>query len=138
MAMEQMRKIEYMPMQYFIKKGGLPMFIIKIESQENGQYLFQSQSHRTGCWEEGYVTVPPEKEASIIDCMGYGDLIVEDGQFVDFIPKPELVPTVDLKPNIESRVSELEIQLAETDEVAIELYEAIIEIYEMMGSVING
>ena len=69
------------------------MLIIKIEPQESGQHLFQSQSHRTKCWEDGYVAVPPERESEIVGCLGYGDLTVEDGKFVDFVPRPELIPT---------------------------------------------
>jgi len=86
------------------------MLIIKIEPQESGQHLFQSQSHRTECWEEGYVAVPPEREADVMVCMGYGDLTVEDGAFVDFVPHPELIPIPeeDNIPTTEERVAELE------------------------------
>lgn len=68
------------------------MLIIKIKPQTSGQHLFQSQIHRKECWLEGYVAVPPEREAEIVGCLGYGDLTVEDGKFVDFVPRPELIP----------------------------------------------
>lgn len=69
------------------------MLIIKNEATENGQHYFESQSHRKACWMEGYVSVPPEREAEIVGCLGYGDLTVEDGKFIDFVPRPELIPT---------------------------------------------
>lgn len=68
------------------------MLIIAIEATENGQHYFESQSHRTEVWMEGYVAVPPERESEVVACMGYGDLTVEDGKFVDFVPRPELIP----------------------------------------------
>ena len=40
----------------------------------------------------GYVAIPPEREAEIVGCLGYGDLTVEGGKFVDFVPRPELSP----------------------------------------------
>lgn len=69
------------------------MVIIQIEAQLDGQHYVESQSHRTQCWEDGYVTVPSEHENNVISCLGYGDLTVEDGKFIDFIPRPELIPT---------------------------------------------
>lgn len=68
------------------------MLIIKTDPQASGQHLFQSQSHRTECWEDGHVAVPPEHEGEIVGCLGYGDLTVEDGKFVAFVPRPELIP----------------------------------------------
>lgn len=68
------------------------MLIIAIEATEGGQHYIESQSHRTEVWMEGYVAVPPEREAEVVDSLGYGDLTVEDGQFVDFIPHPERIP----------------------------------------------
>ena len=124
------------------------MLIIRINPQESGQHHFESQSHRTECWEDGCVAVPPEKETDVIGCIGYGDLTVEDGQFVDFVPRPELIPEPP-KPEPteeELRLAALEEALAQTDETAIELYEAqmaqeeinaaqdeaLIELYEML------
>lgn len=69
------------------------MLIIAIEATNDGQHYFESQSHRTEVWMDGYVAVPPEREAEVMSCMGYGDLTVEDGQFIDFVPRPELIPT---------------------------------------------
>lgn len=68
------------------------MLIIAIEATADGQHYFESQSHRTEVWMEGYVAVPPEREAEIMSCIGYGDLTVKDGYFVDFIPRPERIP----------------------------------------------
>ena len=68
------------------------MLIIAIEATEGGQHYIESQSHRTEVWMEGYVAVPPNREAEIMACIGYGDLTVEDGQFVDFVPHPEWIP----------------------------------------------
>ena len=68
------------------------MLIIAIEATENGQHYFESQSHRTEVWMEGYVAVPPECESEIMSCIGYGDLIEENGRFVDFVPHPEWIP----------------------------------------------
>lgn len=65
------------------------------------------------------------------------------------MPEPE---PVEEQPTLDERVTALEEQLAETDEVAIELYEAslaqeavnaeqdeaIIEIYETMEGLLNG
>lgn len=68
------------------------MFIIAVDATEQGQHHFESQSHRTECWMEGYVAVPSEREADIMSCVGYGDLIVENGEFVDFIPHSEWIP----------------------------------------------
>ena len=69
------------------------MLIIKIEARDSGQHLLQSQSHRTECWLDGWVAVAEEREREIMGCRGYGDLIAEDGKFVDFTPNPELIPT---------------------------------------------
>lgn len=68
------------------------MLIIAIEATENGQHYFESQSHRKEVWMEGYVAVPPEQESEVIACIGYGDLTVDNGKFVDFIPRPERIP----------------------------------------------
>ena len=68
------------------------MLIIAIEATETGQHYIESQSHRKACWLEGYVAVPPYREAVVLGCLGYGDLTVEDGAFADFVPRPELIP----------------------------------------------
>ena len=68
------------------------MLILAIEATNDGQHYFESQSHRTEVWMEGYVAVPPERESEVMGCVGYGDLMVEDGKFVDFVPHPERIP----------------------------------------------
>ena len=68
------------------------MLIIRIEATESGQHYFESQSHRTECWLEGWVAVPEERAREVLDCRGYGNLIAEDGRFVDFTPRPDLIP----------------------------------------------
>ena len=74
----------------------------------------------------------------------------ENGYTYELMPDPEPVP--EPEPTIDERVTTLEEQLAETDEVAILLYEAslnqeavnaeqdeaIIEIYETMEGLLNG
>ena len=62
------------------------MTIIQIES-ENNQHILESQSHRTECWLDGYITVPTELEQKAWDCMGYCDLVINDGVLTDIIPK---------------------------------------------------
>lgn len=68
------------------------MLIIAIEATNDGQHYFESQSHRTEVWMEGYVAVPPERESEVVACIGYGDLTVNGDQFVDFVPHPERIP----------------------------------------------
>ena len=36
--------------------------IIEIKDREDGGHGLQSQSHRTECWLEGWLAVPPELE----------------------------------------------------------------------------
>ena len=71
-------------------------------------------------------------------------------EYINSLPEPE--EPVDPIVELNNKVSDLSDQLAETDEAAIELYEAnlaleqanadqdeaIIEIYEMMGEITNG
>ena len=45
--------------------------IIEIKAREDGGHGLQSQSHRTECWLEGWIAVPPELE----------ELIVSPGRF---------------------------------------------------------
>lgn len=68
------------------------MFIIKVEPEESGFHLFQSQSHRTECWEEGYIAVPPELESQVMECMGWCDLTIEDGVLTGITPIPRPDP----------------------------------------------
>ena len=48
--------------------------IIEIKAREDGGHGLQSQSHRTECWLEGWIAVPPELEQTAWDCAGYCDL----------------------------------------------------------------
>lgn len=62
------------------------MTIIQISSNELGFHGIQSQSHRTECWEEGYIEVPPHLEAAAWDSMGYCDLTIEGGVLTGITP----------------------------------------------------
>ena len=44
------------------------MLIIAIEATADGQHYFESQSHRTEVWLEGYAEVPSEREAEVVGC----------------------------------------------------------------------
>ena len=41
--------------------------IIEIKAREDGGHGLQSQSHRTECWLEGWLAVPPELEQTAWD-----------------------------------------------------------------------
>ena len=72
------------------------LYIIKIEPTENNFHPFESQSHRTKCWQDGYIAVPPELVEEVVATGGYCDLIIEDGVLVSVTPtekhEPEPVP----------------------------------------------
>ena len=77
------------------------MTIIKILADENNLHSLESQSHRTECWLDGYIAVPQELEKKVWDCMGYCDLVINDGVLTDILPKdisdlpkPEPLPTI--------------------------------------------
>ena len=77
------------------------MTIIKFLADENNKHSLESQSHRTECWLDGYIVVPPELEKKAWDCLGYCDLVIEDEVLVDIlpreipdIPQPEPLPTI--------------------------------------------
>ena len=74
------------------------MLIIKIESNDNGRHLFQSQSHRTSCWLEGYIAVPTEFEKTVFECKGYCELIIEDNVLTNIIPRTDLMPVKTVEP----------------------------------------
>ena len=40
--------------------------IIEIKDREDGGHGLQSQSHRTECWLEGWLAVPPELEPGTV------------------------------------------------------------------------
>ena len=80
------------------------MLIIKIVAEENGQHMFESQSHRTECWMDGYVAVPPELEDCDFGCMGFCNIeLNEDGtEIINItaleIPDPEPIPEPEPEP----------------------------------------
>ena len=75
--------------------------IIEIKAREDGGHGLQSQSHRTECWLEGWIAVPPELEQTAWDCAGYCDLDIQDGKRVGLTPReqpPKPEPEPDLTP----------------------------------------
>ena len=68
------------------------MLIISAEQTEQGQHLFESQSHREECWMEGYAAVPTELEEAVTGCMGYCDVTIENGVVTAVEPHPERIP----------------------------------------------
>lgn len=89
--------------------------------------------HKNGC----YILCPREKAEGV--AYGGTPYLFKDGAMVHEVDGGKEVDTLAAKD------TELELHLAETDEVAIQLYEtsltqddAIIEIYEMMEGIING
>lgn len=80
------------------------MLIIKILAEENGQHMFESQSHRTECWMAGYLPVPFEFEETVFGCMGFCDIeLNEDGtEIINItaleIPDPEPDPVPEPEP----------------------------------------
>ena len=75
--------------------------IIEIKAREDGGHGLQSQSHRTECWLEGWLAVPPELEQTAWDCAGYCDLDIQDGKLVGLTPReqpPKPEPEPDLTP----------------------------------------
>ena len=75
----------------------MTMTIIKILPNENNQHSLESQSYRTECWLDGYIVVPQELEKKAWDCLGYCDLVIEDGVLTDILPKEIPVDTEQLK-----------------------------------------
>ena len=50
--------------------------IIEVAARADGGHGLQSQSHRTECWLEGWIAVPPELEQTVWDCRGYCELTI--------------------------------------------------------------
>ena len=80
------------------------MTIIQIAPLEDSYHPFQSQSHRTECWLEGYIAVPPALVDAVNDCCGYCELVIENSVLVDVRPvampepeAPEFDPVTDLE-----------------------------------------
>ena len=78
------------------------MLIIEIAAGENGHHHFQSQSHRTECWLDGYIAVPSEFEETVFGCIGFCDIELNEAgtEIVNVtaleVPEPEPIeePTV--------------------------------------------
>ena len=66
--------------------------IIEIKARADGGHGLQSQSHRTKCWLEGWVEVPPRLEQAAWDCMGYCDLTLKNGKLTGLTPKERPAP----------------------------------------------
>lgn len=90
------------------------MIIIAIDENENNQHLLESQSHRTECWLDGYIEVPQELEQKVWNCLGYCDLVIEDGILKDILPKEIPVDLDSLKEQkITKSKTDLQTYLAE-------------------------
>ena len=83
------------------------MLIIKIESNDNGFHPFQSQSHRTSCWLEGYIAVPTEFEKTVFECKGYCELTIEDNVLTNIVPRIDLIPAKVIKPTAQDDIDAL-------------------------------
>ena len=91
--------------------------IIKIEADEQSRHDIQSQSHRTACWEEGYVAVPPQLEGEVWACMGWCDLTIEDGALTGITPRERPAP----EPEEETETERLRAQVAALQAQVLEL-----------------
>lgn len=89
--------------------------IIEIEARADGGHGLQSQSHRTECWLEGWIAVPPQLEKVAWDCCGYCELDIRNGVLVGLtpgqVPEPGSAP--------EAEPTELERLRADLDYLAI-------------------
>ena len=94
------------------------MTIIKILADENNQHSLESQSHRTECWLDGYIAVPQELEKKAWDCLGYCDLVIEDGVLTDILPKD--IP-VDIEQLKQSKITALSATCEQTIYNGLEL-----------------
>ena len=81
--------------------------IIEVAAREDGGHGLQSQSHRTECWLEGWVAVPPELEQAVWDCRGYCELEIQDGVLTGVKPGEPPAPP-EPEPTQEDRLSALE------------------------------
>lgn len=91
------------------------MMIIKKKATEIGFHHFQSQSHRTECWLEGYIAVPPTLESEVMRCRGYCDLVIEDGVLKSITARPDLIPAEETT----TEPTEIEQLRADVDFIAI-------------------
>ena len=60
--------------------------IIEVAAREDGGHGLQSQTHRTECWLEGWIAVPPKLEQTVWDCRGYCELTITDGVLTAVTP----------------------------------------------------
>lgn len=87
--------------------------IISIEDLE-GFHPFESQSHRTSVWLEGYVKVPEHLITTLFHSCGYCDLVFDDdGNLTDIIPTEKPV------------IPEPEEPMSEMDELAKAIKEGV-------------
>ena len=66
--------------------------IIELAQRADGGHGLQSQSHRTQCWLEGWVAVPPDLEEQVWACRGYCDLVLTDGALTGLTPREPPAP----------------------------------------------
>jgi len=71
------------------------MLIIEKEAYLDHWHRIEDQPHRKEVWMEGYIEVP---ETHVFACMGYCDLVIEDGVLTGIIPY-ELPPPAEAEPN---------------------------------------
>lgn len=89
--------------------------IIEIKARADGGHGLQHQSHRTACWLEGWVAVPPQLEEAAWSCKGFCDLTIQDGVLVGLTPGQ--IPEVETPE--QSEPTEMEQLRADVDYLAI-------------------
>lgn len=90
------------------------MTIIELQARPDGGHGLQSQSHRTECWLEGWVAVPPQLEQTAWDCGGYCDLeLDQEGALVGLTPIEQPA-----QPQVEPEPTETERLRADVDYLA--------------------
>lgn len=81
--------------------------IIEIAAREDGGHGLESQSHRTACWQEGWIAVPEELAETAWACRGYCDLTIVDGVLTGITPK-DPPPLPEPEPSAEERLDDIE------------------------------
>ncbi len=84
------------------------MTIIELQGRPDGGHGLQSQSHRTACWLEGWVAVPPELEGAVWESGGYCTLELDgDGALVGITPteRPQMAEEVTAEERLEAQVT---------------------------------
>ena len=81
--------------------------IIEIAAREDGGHGLESQSHRTACWQEGWIAVPEELAETAWACRGYCDLTIVDGVLTGITPK-DPPPLPEPEPSAEERLDDME------------------------------